>query len=354
MVSIHQSALIKACTSRHKVTLVVPRLMESDRLNDGWQIPDMGNANLVIEPTKSEIDQLLQGCEIHVFSGINAYSMVYLAFKKAVACRKKVIVYAEPFDNRGIKGFVRRLMYRYLAIRYGRHIAAILATGEKGVACYQKVGFYPDNVFEWAYFTEYTPISKEVSENSHTQILFIGQLIERKAILPLIASFKRVSKHVPCSLTIIGDGSQREEVKKMLLNNTNIQYLGMQPNEQISYYLSQKDLLVLPSYHDGWGAVVNEALQFGCRVLCSTECGAASLVDGEERGGTFNWKVERDLDKQLSIWCNKGPVSASMREDIRKWSKKSISGDAAVTYLEQIVEFTNSQQEKPIAPWHKS
>ena len=354
MVSIHQSALIKACSSRHRVTLVVPRLMENNRLNDGWQIPDMGDAKLVIEPTESEIDLLLQGSAVHVFSGINAYPMVYSAFKKATAFRKKVIVYAEPFDNRGIKGFIRRLMYKYLAIRYNKHIAALLATGEKGVTCYQRVGFSPNKLFEWAYFTEYKPICGNSTENNHAQVLFIGQLINRKAILPLITAFKRVSKQVACSLTIIGDGSQREEVNKMILNNNDIHYEGMQPNEQIPFYLSQADLLVLPSYHDGWGAVVNEALQAGCRVLCSTQCGAASLLDGEARGGRFNWDVEDDLERQLSFWCRKGALSTSERFAIQKWSKKSISGAAAITYLEQIAEFTNSHQEKPMAPWHKS
>ena len=354
MVSIHQSALIKACASRHRITLVVPKLMENERLNDGWQVPDMGDAELVIEPTESEIEQLLHDNDIHVFSGINAYPLVYSAFKKAVAYRKKVIVYAEPYDNRGIKGVIRYCMYRYLAIRYGKHIAALLATGEKGVSCYQKVGFSPDKVLEWAYFTEHTPTSTEVSENSHTQILYIGQLIERKAILPLIGAFKRVSKHVACSLRIIGDGPLRNEVNKMLQDDNNIQYLGRQSNDQIPLYLSQTDLLVLPSYHDGWGAVVNEALQAGCRVLCSTECGAASLLDGEMRGGSFNWAVEGDLERQLSCWCRKGSLAPSERLAIQEWSKKSISGTASVTYLERIVEFTDSQQEKPIAPWHKS
>lgn len=354
MVSIHQSVLLRSLTKRHEVKLIVPDFFENERELDGWSVPKLEGVKIIVAPTLEQIREEINTPEAkHIFSGINAYPMVYYAFKMAVKCHKKVIVYAEPYDNRGIKGFARYLMYRYLAIKYGRHIAALLATGEKGVTCYQSVGFSPNKVFEWAYFTEHSPRSKEVSGNTRTKILFIGQLIERKGILPLIAAFKRVSKHDSCSLSIIGDGTQREDVIKMLQGDKNIYYLGMQANEQIPLYLSKTDLLVLPSYHDGWGAVVNEALQAGCRVLCSTECGAASLLDGEVRGGTFNWRVEGDLDQKLFFWCNKGPLTIMMRENIQKWSTKSISGTAAATYLEQIIKHTDSQQEKPIAPWHK-
>lgn len=35
------------------------------------------------------------------------------------------------------------------------------------------------------------------------------------------------------------------------------------------------DYLILPSLYDGWGAVVNEGLQSGCKVLVSKDCGAS-------------------------------------------------------------------------------
>ena len=63
--------------------------------------------------------------------------------------------------------------------------------------------------------------------------------------------------------------------------------------------MRQCDLLVLPSLFDGWGAVVNEALQAGMRVLCSTACGAASLLDGRQRGGSFDPDRPESLRRAL-------------------------------------------------------
>lgn len=47
------------------------------------------------------------------------------------------------------------------------------------------------------------------------------------------------------------------------------------------------DVLVLPSRYDGWGAVINEALQRGLYVICSNRCGAKALVVNDKIGKVF-------------------------------------------------------------------
>lgn len=47
--------------------------------------------------------------------------------------------------------------------------------------------------------------------------------------------------------------------------------------EEIPSILSNQDILILPSIYDGWGAVVNEALQSGLYVISSNQCGAKDL-----------------------------------------------------------------------------
>ena len=64
-------------------------------------------------------------------------------------------------------------------------------------------------------------------------------------------------------------------------------------NEQVRQELLKSDVLILPSKFDGWGCVVNEALQCGLRVIVSDACGAHSLIqENHDLGEVFeseNW-----------------------------------------------------------------
>ena len=353
MVSIHQSSLIKACSLAHEVVLVVPQLMEANRIGDGWTPPSLGSARLILAPDDNEIEQLILDNHIHVFCGIDAYPMVFTAFRKAILYKKQVLVYAEPYDYRGFKGILRYWKYRYLAFRYGAYISAFLATGDNGLICYKRCGFAPARLFEWAYYTEQTHVTIKDNEETDVKLLFVGQLIERKAILQLICAFKQLVVSHNISLTIIGNGVQHDLVCQEISDCPEVHYLGALPNEKIHDYIKCSDLLDLPSYHDGWGAVINEALQDGCRVLCSTACGAASLLDGKMRGGTFDWKIEGDLFKKLLYWVAKGPLTLHERLAIRKWAEEAISGTAAASYLEQIIDYTKNNKNRPVPPWKR-
>lgn len=63
--------------------------------------------------------------------------MVYAAFKQAVRRGLKTMVYAEPYRRQGWRGLLRSVKYRFLRLRYGKKIAALLATGRLGVECYR-------------------------------------------------------------------------------------------------------------------------------------------------------------------------------------------------------------------------
>lgn len=49
--------------------------------------------------------------------------------------------------------------------------------------------------------------------------------------------------------------------------------------------MARADVLVLPSWHDGWGAVVSEALMAGTPAIASDACGSAGVVRASGVGG---------------------------------------------------------------------
>ena len=355
MVSIHQSALMSALSSKHNVTLVVEKIFEQERVSSGWGVPQMGATSIIEAPTEQEIDELLSSKDnrIHIFTGMRAYPMVTRAFKLAIKRRLRIGLYMEPYDPTGWRGILRKCVYRFLTWRYKNAISFVLATGNTGVQCYIDAGFSPQQVFEWGYFTEDNDNARvEERRDSKVKLLFVGRLDENKQILSLIESFNCFCSNV-AELTIIGTGPLQKIVEEKVKNNTSLHYIGVQNNNRVKDIMSDSDLVILPSLYDGWGAVVNEALQSGCRVLCSTACGAASLLGDEMRGGTFNWRKDEDLKEKLIYWIRKGKLDNESRTKISSWARQNISGESAVDYLENIVQFCKNKRltTKPVTPW---
>ncbi|MFX9050260.1 glycosyltransferase, partial [Acinetobacter baumannii] len=57
-----------------------------------------------------------------------------------------------------------------------------------------------------------------------------------------------------------------------------VEVVPFQPYSQAMALLAQSDVVVVPSRHDGWGAVVNEAIGYGIPVVCTDRCGSLDMV----------------------------------------------------------------------------
>lgn len=350
IVSIHQSAFIKALSRQHIVTLVAEQGLDSQRMMEKWDIPSMGEAEILVSPSNDEIESLLSGENVvHVFSGIDAYPMVYRAFKRAVALEREIVVLAEPYDWIGLKGKIRQLKYRWLFLRYGKYIRHFFTTGNIGVMCYKKAGFPEQRLHQWGYFTE-----QEITTNQNHKsgnkpnMIFVGKLDERKNILALVDAALEI-KNLLGKFQIVGTGHLLPEVMKKIAGHKSISYLGVLPNEEVMELISQNDLLVLPSLFDGWGAVVNEALGKGTRVLCSDMVGASILLDNDKRGGCFQLNDPQDLRKKLEFWLCKGSLTDEDRLEIQQWATVNISGETASRYFCEALK--NNEGNGVVAPW---
>lgn len=112
--------------------------------------------------------------------------------------------------------------------------------------------------------------------------LFVGRLVKIKNAEFLIHAFGIGASKMPDAvLVIIGDGPERETlhklVKELKLESTCI-FLGRLEGDALHAWFQIAHYLVLPSYQEPYGAVVNEALLAGCWVLCSKLAGAAELI----------------------------------------------------------------------------
>ena len=122
-------------------------------------------------------------------------------------------------------------------------------------------------------------------------ILFVGKLIERKRPADLLRAYESLlADHPRAALILVGDGDQRAsleaEVKRRGLDR--VHFPGFKNRTEISQYYACADVFVLPSMHDPWGLVINEAMCFSLPIIASSLVGSVDdLVREEENGFIF-------------------------------------------------------------------
>ena len=92
--------------------------------------------------------------------------------------------------------------------------------------------------------------------------LYVGRLLDWKGIRELIAALK-LMKNTRAKLWIVGGGELTDEVQLETRENMNITYFGRISGDLLWPIYHAADVLVLPSYWEPWGLVVNEAMAVG-------------------------------------------------------------------------------------------
>jgi glycosyltransferase involved in cell wall biosynthesis len=118
--------------------------------------------------------------------------------------------------------------------------------------------------------------------------LFCGQMIRRKGVDLLLLAFDRlIAKGYDARLLLVGAEAELPKFMESVspAAQSKIVYEGFQAPERLPDYFGRSDVFVLPSRHDGWGVVVNQALAAGLPVIASNEVGAAlDLIDNGING----------------------------------------------------------------------
>jgi glycosyltransferase involved in cell wall biosynthesis len=101
---------------------------------------------------------------------------------------------------------------------------------------------------------------------------FCGRIVEKKGVYDLVEIWERVLKYFPESkLVIIGDGPAYSDVLEIVKNkglNKSIKLIGFVPEKEKISLIKSSKIFVSPSYEEGWGIAVSEAMACGLAIVC--------------------------------------------------------------------------------------
>lgn len=276
----------------------------------------------------------------------------------ANVCR---ILFASEDQRTGVQAEMRipeiQTRRRHLqSIAYAKLLRArggtFFAIGKPMREYYQRIDVPLERTFPFAYFCTERSSYAAAFEGP---ILFVGELSYRKGVDTLVRAFARSKVATKRKLCIAGDGSARDALMSLSKQNgveRSVEFIGAIPQSMVSLLMRDSSVLVLPSRHDGWGCVVNEALSVGLPVVVSDRCGVAEVIEANGGGLLFPSEDGEYLANVLD------EVLAS-REKWKTFSHAArrahdlISAESGAEYFLDIVKYvlSNYKGPRPIAPW---
>lgn len=289
---------------------------------------------------------------LHINSALKQGSLNNKALK--ILCQKGYNVFSLPqesFQTQGLKGKINAIKwFLYLHFTYRRKIKGYGLTGLNAQRTFKRMLVSPHKLFQFSYIT--FPTKLEVTKkNNIIRFIYVGAIDKRKNIIPFVEYMQNYSSQ-QFIFDIYGSWTLDKLLIKKISNSTNIYYHGKRNYKEVRNAMLNADYLILPSLYDGWGAVVNEGLQSGCKVLVSKDCGASifPLIDSH-LGYVFDGSKLSSLNGIMKQIFIEGPLSIENRQSIQKWANNKIHPDIIGDYLNHVIQYYFSSAPHAIAPW---
>ena len=170
--------------------------------------------------------------------------------------------------------------------------------------------------------------------------MFVGRLVQEKGLTIFLETIHPLLlENNQILVVMVGEGDELKKLQSMTEQkhlNDRIIFPGRYEGDELyAWYLCASGF-VLPSTYEPFGAVVNEALIFGQKVLCSQYAGASSLIRADN-GLIYNPLNKEESIEKIKLFINdietvrdvslsKKPslITNHQKEFIEEWEKTGL------------------------------
>ncbi|TVT58077.1 MAG: glycosyltransferase family 4 protein [Sedimenticola thiotaurini] len=204
---------------------------------------------------------------------------------------KRFVVHADIFNNGRPEGrfslpkwLLREALRRLVFARS----EAVLVCGQLGVETARAAGCPEEKIHDFPYSISLARIRKDQPDMIPEQcagdlragksiVLFSGRMIPRKGLSTLLEAMAKLKTGIDWVLWIEGAGPELQEYVSLAQENglsERCRFLGFCQYDLHSWLMRSADIVVVPSFEDSWGIVVDEGLQLGKAVVSSNATGS--------------------------------------------------------------------------------
>ncbi|MFX1394816.1 MAG: glycosyltransferase family 4 protein, partial [Promethearchaeota archaeon] len=183
-------------------------------------------------------------------------------------------------------------------------------------------------------------IRKKYGENI---LLYSGMMIPRKGIPILIKAISHVIKQIPeVHLILIGEGPNLESWKKLSIYlgiQNNISFLGFVKEEDLLKFYATCDIYVFPSWKEGFGQAILEAMASGAAIICADKPPMSEIIGNG--GVTFKINDSEDLSMKIIHILRNKPLLKNLKENAIQRAKEYIWDNIVKIYDDHLKKKRN-------------
>ena len=290
--------------------------MEEERIAMGWggeyeSLPFMR----YYDRQKEECEQLICNSDMVIFGGVDEEAYI----SKRLESGKPVLRYSERLYKEGQWKAVSPpgLIKKYKDhIQYRKSPVYLLCSGAYVASDFHLIHAYPDKMFSWGYFPQTKKYQMEelFSKKQHPvmELLWVGRMIDWKhpEHAVLVAEYLK-EKKVRFHMTMVGVGELFESVRNQIVEKgleDEITLAGFTTPAQVREYMEKSNIFLFTSdFKEGWGAVLNEAMNSGCACVAGSGIGAVPYLIKDGKNGLVykNGKLRQLCSLTLSLVENR-------------------------------------------------
>lgn len=205
---------------------------------------------------------------------------------------------------------------RFLRCMMFKGASAYITSGKDTIKYLKDIGVKSSNMYTYHFSSvtesdilkrpvtseEKISLKKELAIREKKMFISVARFIPKKGLDLLIKAFGRISDDDIALVLIGGDKSVYIPLLEMLPADvrSRIYFPGFMSKERLYQYYKAADVFVLPTHHDEWGLVINEALACGLPAITTNRCGAGlEIIKDGENGYLLDHNDEKGLAQTM-------------------------------------------------------
>lgn len=282
---------------------------------------------------------------------------------RRILSNKLTFLSSERLFKRGIIKFGHYKLWKQILcniLAYGKN-THLLCDGALTGRDFALIGFNRDKMWKHGYFPFFSKYDLTElfswKESSSVNILWVGRIIGWKRPMEFLEAIRILKRNKPdlkIHADIVGEGNRQlvGKIKKFIQKNelsNSITFHGLLNNETVIKMMQRANIFVSTSSKiEGWGVVVNEAMNSGCAVIVSDKIGCAGyLIENGQNGILYRSGSPLDLVMKLSQLISERERISELGTNAYSTIKDTWNGDESARRLLKLVEAINTNRESP-------
>lgn len=332
--------------------------MTGDRISLGWSedIPEYVLKSFASGFAYNKSMDIIDSYDV-VIAGSAPEKML----KKRLKQGKLTFRYSERIFKKSNNDPLRQIKYTLRDIGYRKKTLYYLLSSAYAAGDYTKCGSDQKKMFKWGYFPpmyKYDSIQDLIDSKEPNSILWAGRFISWKHPEIALEIARRLKNDgIDFKMRLIGSGDLSQDIAKEIKKYNLDDYVfmpGSMSPETVRENMEKSSIFLFTSdRNEGWGAVLNEAMNSGCGVVANRDIGSAPFLIEDGKNGFAYSDVDELYERVKELILSKDlreKMGINAYSTITNTWNARVACERLIRLIENIENETFAYDDGPCSP----